>query len=49
MSSSISYIPQATALGYRCVFAPLKAAYRDQVERLERGGIGTIGKQSRLV
>jgi hypothetical protein len=27
------------------VFALLKAAYRDQVERLERGGIGTIGKQ----
>jgi hypothetical protein len=27
------------------VFAPLKAAYRDQVERLERGGVGTIGKQ----
>lgn len=27
------------------VFAPLKAAYCDQVERLERGGIGTIGKQ----
>jgi hypothetical protein len=26
------------------VFAPLKAAYRDQVERLERGGVGTIGK-----
>ena len=27
------------------VFAPLKAAYRDQVERLERGGVNTIGKQ----
>src|SRR6266480_866096 len=27
------------------VFAPLKAAYRDQVDRLERGGVGTIGKQ----
>lgn len=26
------------------VFAPLKAAYRDQVERLERAGVGTIGK-----
>ena len=26
------------------VFGPLKAAYRDQVERLERGGINTIGK-----
>jgi hypothetical protein len=26
------------------VFAPLKAAYRDQVEQLERGGVGTIGK-----
>jgi len=26
------------------VFAPLKAAYRDQVERLERGGVNTIGK-----
>lgn len=27
------------------VFAPLKVAYRDQVERLEQGGIGIIGKQ----
>jgi hypothetical protein len=27
------------------VFAPVKAAYRDEVERLERGGVGTIGKQ----
>lgn len=27
------------------VFAPLKTAYRDAVERLERGGVGTIGKQ----
>lgn len=27
------------------VFGPLKAAYRDQVERLERGLIGTIGKE----
>ena len=27
------------------VFAPLKAAYRDQVEILERGGMNTIGKQ----
>ena len=27
------------------VFGPLKAAYRDQVDRLERGGVGTIGKQ----
>src|SRR5271170_968547 len=27
------------------VFAPLKASSRDQVERLERGGVGTIGKQ----
>lgn len=27
------------------VFAPLKAAYRDNVERLERGGVNTIGKQ----
>lgn len=26
------------------VFAPLKAAYRDQVERLERGGVNTVGK-----
>lgn len=26
------------------VFAPLKTAYRDQVERLERAGVGTIGK-----
>lgn len=27
------------------VFAPLKAAYRDAVERLERGGVNVIGKQ----
>jgi hypothetical protein len=26
-------------------FAPLKTAYRDQVERLERGGVGRIGKE----
>jgi hypothetical protein len=26
------------------VFGPLKAAYRDQVEHLERGGVGTLGK-----
>ena len=26
-------------------FAPLKVAYRDQVERLERGGVNTIGKE----
>lgn len=27
------------------MFAPLKAAYREQVERLERGGVNTIGKE----
>jgi hypothetical protein len=27
------------------VFAPLKAAYCEQVERLERGGVDTIGKE----
>jgi hypothetical protein len=27
------------------VFAPLKDAYREQVERLERGGVNAIGKQ----
>ncbi|TEY20751.1 hypothetical protein BOTCAL_1751g00010 [Botryotinia calthae] len=27
------------------VFASLKAAYRDQVDRLERGGVDTIGKE----
>lgn len=27
------------------VFGPLKAAYRDQVERLERGCVGAIGKE----
>jgi hypothetical protein len=26
-------------------FAPLKTAYRDQVERLNRGGIENIGKE----
>src|ERR1700710_2948410 len=27
------------------VFASLKAAYRDEIDRLERGGVNTIGKQ----
>jgi len=27
------------------VFAPLKSAYRERVERLERGGVNTIGKE----
>ena len=27
------------------VFGPLKSAYRDNAERLERGGVNTIGKQ----
>jgi hypothetical protein len=27
------------------VFGPLKVAYREQVERMERGGVNTIGKQ----
>jgi hypothetical protein len=27
------------------VFAPLKAAYHDQVDRLEQGGVNTIGKE----
>ena len=27
------------------MFGPLKAAYRDQVERLKRGGVNTIGKE----
>src|SRR6266480_3102467 len=27
------------------VFGPLKAAYREEVERLYRGGAGTVGKQ----
>jgi hypothetical protein len=27
------------------VFAPLKTAYREQVERLERGGVSAIGKE----
>jgi hypothetical protein len=26
-------------------FAPLKAAYRDQVDQLEQGGVNTIGKE----
>lgn len=26
-------------------FGPLKVAYRDQVEQMDRGGVGTIGKQ----
>jgi len=25
--------------------APLKNAYRNEVDRLERGGVGTIGKE----
>ena len=27
------------------VFGPLKSAYRDELERLERGGVGTVGKE----
>jgi hypothetical protein len=27
------------------VFGPLKTAYREQVERMERGGVNTVGKQ----
>jgi len=27
------------------VFGPLKAAYRDEVERLERGGVSVVGKE----
>lgn len=27
------------------VFSPLKAAYREHVERMERGGVNAIGKQ----
>ena len=27
------------------VFAPLKAVYRDEVDRLEQGGVNTIGKE----
>lgn len=27
------------------VFGPLKTSYREQVERMERGGVNTIGKQ----
>lgn len=27
------------------IFGPLKTAYRDQVERLNRGGVNTVGKQ----
>ena len=26
-------------------YGPLKAAYREQAERMERGGVNTIGKQ----
>ena len=26
-------------------FGPLKVAYRDQVKRIDRGGVGTISKQ----
>ena len=29
----------------KAVFAPLKSAYRERVERLERGGVNTIGKE----
>jgi hypothetical protein len=27
------------------MFAPLKAAYRDEVEQLEQGSVNTIGKE----
>ena len=30
---------------YVAAFAPLKTAYREQVERLERGGVNTIGEE----
>jgi hypothetical protein len=42
LPSYISYKLQPCNVG---VFAPLKAAYRDQVERLLRGGISTVGKE----
>ena len=29
----------------RAIFAPLKSAYRERVDRLERGGVNTIGKE----
>ncbi|KAI7185315.1 hypothetical protein KC316_g7455 [Hortaea werneckii] len=33
-------------LAHRPIFAPLKVAYRDAVERLERGGVNAIGKEN---
>lgn len=41
LPSHISHKLQPCDVG---VFAPLKAAYRDQVERLYRGGANTVGK-----
>ena len=29
----------------KAIFAPLKSAYRERVDRLERGGVNTIGKE----
>jgi hypothetical protein len=44
MSSPFSYLPQAPACNV-VPFAPLKAAYRDQFDRLEQGGVNVIGKE----
>jgi hypothetical protein len=42
LPSHTSYKLQPCDIG---VFGPLKAAYRDQVERLDRGGANTVGKE----
>jgi hypothetical protein len=41
---AVSRLAQALALCY-CSVWPLKAAYRDQVELLERGGVGIVGRE----
>lgn len=42
LPSHTSHKPQPCDVG---VFGPLKAAYREQVERLYRGGANTVGKE----
>jgi hypothetical protein len=42
LPSHTSHKPQPCDVG---VFAPLKAAYRDEVEQLFRGGVNTVGKE----
>jgi hypothetical protein len=46
LPSHISHKLQLTDVS---TFSPLKTAYREQVERLERGGVDTVGKDILLI